>query len=218
MTARLCWLLSLVFLGGGLLVIPFTGLDLLASRSLLHACPPWEAFSNAWGYLPWRVLEWLSLVFIVGGLIVKRPRVWRSGLFLLLMGFLVTTVVVHLLLKPYFGRPRPFATQTFGGPEQYREWISPAPSSVDREVNHSFPSGHAAAAAAALAPFWVIARPRWRGVALALGLAWWFYVSAGRVMMNVHFVSDTLASLWLTVFFGGLLAWLIKPLGIKKQV
>ena len=206
------WLSSLVLIAAFMFLIPVFGWDISLSRALYHFDKGWENFSNDYGYLPWRTLEYLSWGLLAAGLILRKREMWRSGLFLALMGFLVTTFLVAEVLKPAFGRVRPYLVKQFGGQENYREWTQPAAKPVADEVHHSFPSGHAAAAAMAIVPFWVISQKRLRVLVLTLGLTWWFYISVGRVMMNVHFLSDTLASLWLTILCGGTLAWLIKPL------
>lgn len=112
-----------------------------------------------------------------------RPA-WRplAKLFVLVA---LSNLLAHFLagvLKPAFGRLRPFEIETSGWDDRFFAGGS------------SFPSGHTAF-------YWGLALPlawgfpRWRWVALLPAL----FISAARVLVNQHFVGDVLASMALAL-------------------
>jgi undecaprenyl-diphosphatase len=125
-------------------------------------------------------------VWIVLGLITwavvpaKGMKVWRLLLALALAG-----LMVDVIIKPLIGRVRPFVNHV-----EYRE-IGVRPDTP------SFPSGHAATAAAGALAFsriWPAAAiPAWTLAAI---------IAISRIALGVHFPSDVLAGFVL----GGLLA------------
>lgn len=125
-------------------------------------------------------------VWIVLGLIAwaiapaKGMKVWR-----LLLALGLTGLMVDVITKPVIGRVRPFVDHV-----EYRE-IGVRPDTA------SFPSGHAATAAAgalAFARVWPAAAiPAWTLAAI---------IAISRVALGVHFPSDILAGFLL----GALLA------------
>lgn len=136
----------------------------------------------------------------------------RLLLFVVLMHLLIPALSVNGVLKNVMGRPRPVQTQQFGGQGAYQDWY--AINSAQVKNYKSFASGHAANAALLLTLFF-LSRGfplRQRIIFVILTLVWWFFVSMGRMISGAHYLSDTLASLWLAVFLGGVLAkyWL-KP-------
>lgn len=210
------WLLTLLLLALVMFLIPAFGWDIAASAPFhtpagFRTCTAFVNFISTNTYAPGVFLYAGAWAVMLVGLFLRRERLQRAGLFLVLMGFLMPSVVTPSL-KTFFGRPRPGYVKNFGGCEAFREWTQANPSAVRNEAHRSFPSGHATWAAAFITLFWVI-RGRWRWIILALALAWWGTVSAGRVIGGWHYLSDTLGALWLTIFLGGVLVWAIKPQG-----
>ncbi len=133
----------------------------------------------------WLGLTALCLVVIA---VLARERAWVDLAFF--AAAVVGSQAVVAILKAWFDRPRPDAGSALS-----------LPSSA------AFPSGHAAAGAAAFGAAAVLAAERipdrrrrvwlWSGT-VALGLA----IGLSRVVLNVHYVTDVLAG-WC---FG--LAWL----------
>jgi membrane-associated phospholipid phosphatase len=142
--------------------------------------------------------QWAALVSL-GVLLAARLRRrvdWkRAGLILLIASSLsgLSTVAI----KPFVGRARPNNTieQGWFGPHHNGSWH------FGRAKYNSFPSGHTATAAGFAFAMLLVNR-RWGCVFViwALGVAW------SRVYLNVHFFSDTVASMFLCVFW----AWMTR--------
>ena len=115
-------------------------------------------------------------------------------------------LLVNMGLKAFWGRPRPFQSEPFGGDLAFvpaGDWSGACAS------NCSFVSGEAATA------FWLFAfvpllRPRWRwpaGLAVTLFAA---AVSFGRIAFGRHFLSDTLMAGALTLTVIALTGYLLQ--------
>ncbi|HEX8526415.1 phosphatase PAP2 family protein [Allosphingosinicella sp.] len=132
----------------------------------------------------------LGAVLLIAAVLLLLPRNTRPlGRILLYVGtvqFLATTVAD--LLKPQFGRLRPFETVA-------DIWLVGA---------NSFPSGHAAFYSGLFLPL-IILFPRW-SLALAVPP---LFVAAGRVLSHDHYLSDVSASLALAAALAAGLAFLV---------
>ena len=142
--------------------------------------------------------QWAALVSL-GVLLAARLRQradWkRAGLILLIASSLagLSTIVI----KPFVGRARSNNTveQGWFGPYHNGAWH------FGRVKYNSFPSGHTATAAGFAFAALLVNR-RWGSlfVIWAVGVAW------SRMYLNVHFFSDTVASVFLCVFW----AWMTR--------
>lgn len=141
---------------------------------------------------------WLAGLLIIA---LKGSNYWREWAVILIFSLLVLAVVV-LALKFLIRRRRPEG-----------EW-----GQIYRTTDpHSFPSGHAARAFL----FMVIIiglGPAW----LAFVMVFWApLISAARVMMGVHYLSDVIAGVLIGSIFGGIMLillpfyqpWLQRVLG-----
>lgn len=104
-------------------------------------------------------------------------------------------LVVNVVLKEHWGRPRPFQVDVFNG-----QWpmVPAGEISAFCETNCSFVSGEAAGA------FWLVCfatllPPRWRGAAIAEAFAIAFLTAYLRVSFGMHFLSDVVLSALLIV-------------------
>jgi len=140
---------------------------------------------SALGEAAWYLVPSL-LVFLIARFIVRRPAIAARGLFVFL-GVALAGLASDVL-KFAVGRSRPWVLFTDG---RYDFW----PLQLDAHYQ-SFPSGHAACAAAAALTLAVVA-PRYR-VRLLLAAS---LVALTRVVVLAHYLSDVLA--------GAALAWLI---------
>lgn len=138
------------------------------------------------------------------GELLRRPVLGvtrRVALYVLLSLALGPGLVVNVVLKDNWGRPRPSTIQEFGGANTY---VRPLFLSNQCDENCSFASGHGALG------FWpvalaLLAPPRWRRSALAAAMAFGGMVGLVRIAQGGHFLSDVLAAALITV---GISAWL----------
>jgi lipid A 4'-phosphatase len=141
---------------------------------------------------------WVGTVLIapaVGALIIKlllpRRKLLISGraiLFLMATMALGPGLLVNVLLKDYWGRPRPIDVTQFGGDQHFVAWWDPR---GDCPGNCSFVSGDVSGAFWTIAPAAVVP-PQWRALAYAGALALGTAMAAFRMMAGGHFPSDTI--------------------------
>jgi len=134
----------------------------------------------------------LVATFLLGRFVLKAPG---AGVFLLVFLVALNSEVAANLLKLYFQRPRPDAFLTHGMTGA-GFWQAPT-------RDYGFPSSHAAIYFGLLLPVaWQFPRYRWWLLALPALLA------VGRLVLEMHFLSDVLAS----VVLAGLFTWLFSRL------
>ncbi len=132
----------------------------------------------------------------------RSPLLSRSETAFLLGGLaLGPGLIVNVLLKPEWGRPRPAEVIQFGGMFDFVPWWNPFGQCSG---NCSFVSGEMSVAAWFLA--WALVVPeRYRGAVMALATLNCMIVGAIRISVGSHFASDVLfaavftaLALWLT--------------------
>ena len=119
----------------------------------------------------------------------------RTATFLTLSFLLGPGLLVNGILKPYWGRPRPYAVTEFGGTAAYVDWWNPTGTC---EQNCSFASGEAATAAWMFGPAMLVPPP-WRGFALTAAAAFAAAMSALRLNVGAHFFTDAVLGALSTV-------------------
>lgn len=104
-------------------------------------------------------------------------------------------VIVNLILKDHWGRPRPYMTEAFGGSAPYVPVWEMANFCT---TNCSFVAGEASSAIwlTALA---LVAPRAWRRTVAVLTFAFAFLLSLNRIAFGGHFLSDVLLSWGLTL-------------------
>lgn len=167
-------------------------LILLVDRPLARYCKQYPdpihdaiAAVSGLGEAAWYLVPSM-LVFLFARFIVRRPALAARGLFVFL-GVALAGLACDVL-KIVVGRSRPWVLFAGGG---YNFWPLHFNSNYQ-----SFPSGHAASAAAAALALAVVA-PRYRlGLLLVAAL-----IALTRVVALAHYLSDVIA--------GAALAWLV---------
>jgi lipid A 4'-phosphatase len=112
----------------------------------------------------------------------------RSVVFLIATLVLAPGLLVNVVLKDHWGRPRPGHILQFGGDQHFVAWWNP---NGECQKNCSFVSGEASSA------FWTIAAaaiapPAYRTFAYGAALIFGITISLLRLMMGGHFLSDTI--------------------------
>ena len=156
--------------------------------------------------LAW-ILGWVGGWFDLPLFEAVQPR-GRSVLFLALGLALGPGLLVNVILKDYWDRPRPLQVQEFGGQLEFRPWYKTDGACVK---NCSFVSGETSGA------FWLVAPAslapgslRLPAMALALGVG--LTTGGMRVAFGGHFPSDVLfAGLFTLLIVAVLRKILIKP-------
>jgi len=202
----------------GLLFGLFPGLDLRVARHF-HSYIDASHNAFAWRIYPPLMMArnaglWVGFVLVapavaavLGKLILPRRKMLMSGraaLFLIATLALGPGLLVNVVLKEHWGRPRPIDVAEFGGAQHFVPWWS---TKGDCPSNCAFVSGDVAGAFWTVAPA-ALAPPQWRALAYGAALAFGAGMAAIRVMAGAHFVSDvTFAGL-----FTFLIIWLVHAL------
>jgi len=121
----------------------------------------------------------------------------RAVIFLIATMALAPGLLVNVVLKDHFGRPRPIDVEQFGGNQHFVAWWDPR---GDCPANCAFVSGDVAGAFWTIAPA-ALAPPQWRAIAYGSALVLGAGMAAVRVMAGAHFPSD--------VIFAGVFTFLI---------
>lgn len=173
-----------------------------------------DVYNNAFAwriYPPMMVARdiglWISALLVapaVAALVIKlmlpRRKLLMSGraiVFLIATLALAPGLLVNVLLKDHWGRPRPIDVAQFGGDQHFVAWWDPRGGCAS---NCAFVSGDVAGAFWAIAPA-ALAPPQWRAIAYGAALALGTGMAVIRVMAGGHFPSD--------VIFAGILTFLV---------
>ncbi len=141
-----------------------------------------------------------AVIALIGKLILPRRKMLipgRATLFLIITMALGPGLLVNVVLKDYWGRPRPIDVAQFGGSQHFVAWWDPR---GDCPSNCSFVSGDVAVAAWTFAPA-ALVPPPWRAVAYGAALSLTLGMAAIRMMAGAHFLTDTV--------FAGIFTFLI---------
>lgn len=194
-------ILTLVMVGISLFFYVFPGVDLSISRWFYDATGGFGLADSP----PLRALRSSSTWIMAGVLLLALFQVTRHALAghmtgqgarrsLWLLACLVVGpgLLVNGLLKDHWGRPRPVATDLFGGDAPFQKvWV--ISDWCDR--NCSFVSGEASSAAWLVAAA-LIAPRRFRPAATAMAAIYAFALSINRIAFGGHYLSDILLA-WL---------------------
>ena len=145
-----------------------------------------------------------AVISLVIKLVLPRRKLLMSGraiVFLMATMALAPGLLVNVVLKDHWGRPRPIDVTQFGGEQHFVPWWDPR---GDCPNNCSFVSGDVATVAWTVAPAALVPLP-YRALAYGAALALTVFMAAIRIMAGGHFVSDTI--------FAGLFTFLIVWLG-----
>jgi lipid A 4'-phosphatase len=178
--------------------------DALASHWPLMTTQPWKMLYD-WGVYPALVLGCGGIVVWIASFFWTKLERWRDpGLFLAITLIIGPGILVNVVFKPGWSRPRPHATIPFGG---QREFL-PVWQRGDGQADSSFPSGHAAMGFYLMVPAFVCyrRRPGLAAAFLLLGLASGTVIGLARMVAGSHFPSDVLWAGGLVYFTALLIA------------
>ncbi|WP_244541268.1 phosphatase PAP2 family protein [Rhizobium tibeticum] len=226
----LWWLLLLLFNA-------FPQIDIYASKHFFvqEACKAAATVGGTCGYFPYRQETYLGLLrilffrlpYLIAPMMLWKLAVcyWHCGTtfnvararaFKVALGSLIIgpVILVNVLLKAHWGRPRPWQTLDFGG---HLDFVHAGSMAGKCMSNCSFVSGEAAGAGWVFCLIFLIPQPARSALALPLS-AVSFLAPAMRVAFGAHYLSDVILG-WLSsiVIFAGLLALTDSPQGKKKS-
>jgi lipid A 4'-phosphatase len=133
----------------------------------------------------------------------QRPALipTRVALFLIMSLALGPGLLVNVVLKEGWARPRPGMVTQFGGDYTFMPWWDPRGAC---DSNCSFVSGETSSAVWMTAPA-MLAPPPWRYVALGVAGLYGTAVAAIRMLAGGHFLSDVIFA----AIFTGLVIWIV---------
>ena len=137
----------------------------------------------------------VALMWILGG-IFKNEKAQKGALMLVIVFIII--IIVGLSLKGVYYRPRPFLT------------LSGVHVLVPKDLDSSFPSGHALVVAAGAAVAFFFLKKRY-SIPLIIEAA---VVSYSRVYVGVHYPTDVLAG----VFLGAGIAMVVYYLLADREI
>ncbi len=141
------------------------------------------------------------LLLIASFFSLKFRHLKKEGLYLVLVMLIGPGLMVNVILKDHWGRPRPRQVVLFGGNRAFLPLGTKGPPQGGR----SFPSGHASSAFYLMTPFFILRR-RKRTLAyivMTTGTLYGILMGIARMAQGAHFPSDILWA-WAIVYFTGL--------------
>jgi membrane-associated PAP2 superfamily phosphatase len=190
--------IPLLILGVLTLILRWSNLDMALCRQFFAEalaypwkwawCTPCEILYH-YGLIPaWMLFGAGCLLLASRARQMRFDRAVRSGLFLVLVFGVGPGLLVNLILKPGYGRPRPRDVVEFGGRYEFVPVLTPSPALPCT----SFPSGHAAMGFYLMAPAFLVRRRSRLAAALfaATGLLLGSAIGMVRIVQGGHFASD----------------------------
>ena len=177
-------------------------------RFLMKYHPVWQFVRESGHNLPLLLMA-ASCLYLIW-LLMFNPTKTREQLTVplvaLLSGLAGPLIAVNLVLKEYWGRPRPAQTSFFGGEQPY---VAPGDISSYCDTNCSFVSGEAAAA------FWMLVlifyfRGRTRVWCALILVPLASFIALLRVAFGRHYISDVVMAALLVMFLIALSVWLVQ--------
>lgn len=185
-----------------------TRLDLAAADLFRSPCCSWPLAEQPFFRFVYRYGVLSGVFLAAGALVVLTSSYWypgrlfrarRPALFLVLVAAIGPGLLVNVVFKDHYGRPRPREVVELGGEERFLPvWVK----GNDAQAK-SFPCGHCSMGFYLSTPYLVWRRRR-RPLALAAlssGLGVGLLLGVARMMAGGHFLSD--------VIWAGGMVWLV---------
>lgn len=208
------WLFPLIWL---ILITPLTPkLDLEIEHYFFedHHFSNNAFFTFLYNYGCWPTLAFFGFILFafVATFFYEKLKKWRNPFLILTLSFVLGTgLVVHVILKDHWGRPRPKQVVEFGGEQNFRPYYSPN-FFHQPEPSKSFPCGHCSMgfyffSLAILGKRISSKYLMQTGFALAFSLG--VLLSISRMAQGGHFFSDTLLSAYIMWTAALICDWII---------
>jgi lipid A 4'-phosphatase len=192
-------LVALAFLA--IFLFAFSRLDITATRLFFRpeSADVWPIANEPLWSLLYRATPWITGSLAVAGVIIivtglvredsKRLRLY--GLFILFCVILGPGLIINVIFKDHWGRPRPRQIIEFNGKFDYVRPLVPS-----RNGGKSFPCGDSSVGFLMSAGWWLWRRshPKRAVASLAAGLTFGTLLGIGRMVAGAHFLSDVVWS------------------------
>lgn len=177
-------------------VFLFSNLDLKLQQLFYTEGRGWTIGSrNFWSFLynygtiPALAMAAIALVVWLTSFWLHKLQAYRKQAAFIMLAILIGPgLIVNLIFKDHWGRPRPREISHFEGAKEFHKvW-----EKGDSGSGYAFPSGHAAMGFFVLTPYFIL-RDRFRKCAacfLITGMVYGCVVGLGRMLQGQHFASD----------------------------
>lgn len=139
---------------------------------------------------------WILLIIIF--LITKKYR--KTGI-KMLCSLVLSTLIVNILLKNIVMRIRPY------------EVITELQLLIGKQVDFSFPSGHASSSFASAGILFYYNRYPWGIIAIIIATL----IAFSRLYVGVHYPSDVIAGIIIGLFSCSIIIWINKKKKLKED-
>lgn len=156
------------------------------------------AWRNIFYMVNYALLAVLGLLIVIACLINSKRHFLRPSLFLLLCFALGPGLLVNVILKDHWGRPRPIQITQFGGTATFQKpWV------ISQQCRHncSFVAGDPSAMFAYFALLIFLRNKKWRYLLASILTGLWLWMGFIRIAEGGHFLSD--------VFIGATLVYMV---------
>jgi len=161
-------------------------------------------FKPSWMLVARRVLDWVVWVFVISLLLLLfcnwlfKRKLIKTALFLILCFALGPGLLVNVILKNHWGRPRPSSLVRFGDKLTYQKpWVI----SSQCATNCSFVAGDPSTTFAFFALVALTRKKFWRNLVFSLCALGWIFFAGIRLVAGGHFLSD--------ILIGATLVWIV---------
>ncbi len=193
-----------------------SGLDILIQKQFFSVNTGWYLKDSFFFKLLYHYGNLPALTISIAGLVLfglsfqaYKWAKWRKvGLFLVLSMLIAPGLIVNVVLKDHWGRPRPRSTIEFGGKYNYEKVLSIDKSSP----GYSFPCGHASMGFYLFIPWFLLRRKKsgWANMSLAVGLVMGTAIGTARIAQGGHYASDVIIAGIIVYWIGALLFYIMR--------
>ncbi len=163
------------------------------SKAFDTSAYPWFLFYKV-GEFPAVICTIIAGIIFVAGFFIKSLKKYRyRNLFVVLLLIIGPGLVINVIFKDNWGRPRPRECVSFNGKSPFKKVGTPYFDNTNG--GKSFPSGHASMGFFMIFPFFLYRACRRKKKAimwLILGIAYGCLMSYARIFQGGHFTSDCL--------------------------
>lgn len=150
-----------------------------------------------YGTLPGLLFSLGSFGLWLASLGMEKLALYRRPLLIVWLTALIGAgLIVHLVFKDYWGRPRPRETVQLGGTWEYHAFYEPGTPGRGK----AFPCGHCTTGYLFLASFafWAVNR-RLALFGMGLGVLYGILISSARIVQGGHYLNDSLWAMGMTL-------------------